>query len=173
MASDHAGLGLFYYDEIEHPGFFYAQDKTMELIGAEIRPDKLYPFSAWDNFIEQERKEDEAMVDKVIERWEDIWSGKSKSYHVEYSSHSFAPPKWLTAKAKVTKSDHDGMPLIIMGMLIDITEYKEQRDLIEKQKNELLILSNTDELTGLYNRRNFNHVFEKEFKKATRYKREL
>lgn len=47
LASDNAGIGIFYYDLIEHPGFFYAQDKVMELLGMETRKDKLYTDDVW------------------------------------------------------------------------------------------------------------------------------
>ena len=153
LASDNAGIGLFYYDTENHPQDFYAQDKTIELIGGEIRADKRYTEEVWINFMKSQ--DDEKIVNEVLERFEGTWSGKYELYDVEYPSNVFNPPKWLAAKAKVTKRDKEGKALNMIGMLMDITEQKNQRNIIEQQKEELERLVYRDQLTGLKNRRSF------------------
>lgn len=158
LASENAGLGIFYYDLLEHPGYFYAQDKTIELIGGKIRADKLYTDDVWLEFIE--KQEDRAIAEHVLEQFQGTWSGKYEFYDVEYPSPSFNPPKWLAAKAKVTKFDEQGQPLNMIGILMDITEQKAQHDLIEKQKKELQLLAYKDQLTELKNRHAFYEYIE-------------
>jgi len=150
LASDHAGMGIFYYDLESHPGYFYAQDKTMELIGEKSRPDKLYTNDVWANFMKKQN--DQSLMESVLEQFEGTWSGKYEFYDVEYPSNSLNSPKWLSAKAKVTKRDENGKPLNLIGMLIDISEHKRQLDLIELQKKKLEELAYYDHLTGIRNR---------------------
>lgn len=158
LASDNAGLGIFYYDLVQHPGFFYAQDKTIELIGGELRADKLYQDDVWLNFMAKQT--DRSLAEHVLEQFEGTWSGKYNLYDVEYPSPIFNPPKWLAAKAKVTKFDQDGKPLNMIGILIDITKQKAQHDLIEQQKKALKNLAYKDQLTGLKNRLAFYEFIE-------------
>ncbi|MDF1884021.1 sensor domain-containing diguanylate cyclase [Sulfurimonas sp. SAG-AH-194-C21] len=160
LASDNAGIGIFYYDVIEHPGFFYAQDKVMELLGMKIREDKLYTDDVWIKFMQS--LDDKLLVQEIFEQFTQTWAGKNKLYSVEYPSYAFNPPKWLAAKAKVTKYDSDGKALNMIGILIDITEQKEQQNIIEKQKKELELLAFKDQLTGLNNRLSFYKYIEKE-----------
>lgn len=134
LASENANLGIFYYDLVEHPGFFYAQDKTMELIGAEIKPDKLYTDEVWIEFMKSQNNE--ALVEHVLEKFEGTWSGKYDIYDVEYPSPSFNPPKWLQAKAKVTKHDETGKPLNMIGMLMDITEQKKNGEILALERDK-------------------------------------
>lgn len=160
LASENAGIGIFYYDLIKHPGFFYAQDKTMELLGVEVREDKLYTDDVWMNFMNT--LDDTELVQKIFEQFTQTWSGKNKLYSVEYPSYNHTPPKWLAAKAKVTKYDTDGKALNMIGILIDNTEQKVQKDLIEQQKKELELLAFKDQLTGLNNRLSFYEYIENE-----------
>jgi len=153
LASDNAGIGLFYYDAEKHPHNFYAQDKTIELIGGKIRTDKLYSEDVWINFMKSQ--DNKKIVNEVLEKFEGTWSGKYELYDVEYPSNVFNPPKWLAAKAKVTKRNKEGKALNMIGMLMDITEQKNQRNIIEQQKKELELLAYRDQLTGLKNRLSF------------------
>lgn len=56
----------------------------------------------------------------------------------------------------------------IAGLLakIELYQTKEKQECLKKEKEELELLMNTDDLTGIRNRRSFNHTFEK-LKKET------
>lgn len=62
--------------------------------------------------------------------------------------------------------DHDGRILNFIAVKEDVTERKHAQD-------ELQRLARTDPLTGLFNRRHFFEVAEKEFNKSVRYNRPL
>ncbi len=143
LASDNAGIGIFYYDLETHPNYFYAQDKTIELIGGEISPDKFYTDDVWIDFMK--KQDDPHLVEYVLEQFQGTWSGKYQFYDVEYPSNSFNPPKWLAAKARVTKRDENGKALNLIGMLIDISEHKLLEERVKEQKQLLnTVLDNID-----------------------------
>jgi len=62
--------------------------------------------------------------------------------------------------------DHNGRTLNFIAVKEDITERKHAQDELQK-------LARTDSLTGLFNRRHFFEIAEKEFAKSIRYHRPL
>lgn len=74
--------------------------------------------------------------------------------------------KWILARGRATLRDDYGKALKMIGTHIDITERK-------KMEEDLQILSLTDELTGLHNRRGFFFLAEKLMTIAKRQKRRL
>jgi diguanylate cyclase (GGDEF)-like protein len=73
--------------------------------------------------------------------------GKTKAYEVEYRiRHKDGHYLWYYDRGTVTKRDQDGKPLILQGIVFDISESK-------KIENELIHLSERDALTHTFNRR--------------------
>ncbi|MDO9140029.1 MAG: diguanylate cyclase, partial [Methylobacter sp.] len=91
------------------------------------------------------KQDDQHLVEYVLEQFQGTWSGKYPFYDVEYPSNIFNPPKWLAAKARVTKRDKKGRALNLIGMLIDITDRRllEQR-LLEQKALLDTVLNNID-----------------------------
>ena len=80
--------------------------------------------------------------------------------------------KWVEVNASIL-IDSNNVAYATIGSMVDITQRViVLRELQEKNK-QLDKLSITDELTGLYNRRYFNEVFEKEYYRALRNNEDL
>lgn len=74
-------------------------------------------------------------------------------------------------KAAVT--DADGKIIGVVGIMNDVTEVRKQKKELEQLNRRLETDSLTDPLTGLFNRRKFEHVFVKSLRVSKRYKRLL
>ncbi|MFU8793632.1 MAG: GGDEF domain-containing protein [Acholeplasmataceae bacterium] len=75
--------------------------------------------------------------------------GESQAYEVEYRiRHKEGHYLWYYDRGTVTKRDKDGSPLLIQGIVFDITESK-------RVEERLRDLSEKDDLTSIYNRRTF------------------
>ncbi|MCP3901815.1 MAG: PleD family two-component system response regulator, partial [Desulfobacteraceae bacterium] len=83
------------------------------------------------------------------------------------------------SKLKFYKSgatDYIGKPFIEEELQARIETHLQARQYVKKLKemnDKLEVLATRDGLTGLYNRRVFNEMFQKQFFQALRYKREL
>lgn len=100
-------------------------------VGFEFFTDKLHP----DDY------------EPVMQNMRDHLSGKSKAYEVEYRiRHKDGHYLWYYDRGTVTKRDEDGKPLVLQGIVFDISESK-------KIEAELILLSERDALTQAYNRR--------------------
>ena len=85
----------------------------------------------------------------VMQNMRDHLSGQTEAYEVEYRIlHKDGYYVWYYDRGVVTKKDEHGAPLILQGIVFDITESKE----VEKK---LIELSEKDALTKSYNRRMF------------------
>ena len=83
----------------------------------------------------------------VMQNMRDHLMGKTKAYEVEYRiRHKNGHYLWYYDRGTVTKRDQDGKPLILQGIVFDISESK-------KIENELIHLSERDALTHTFNRR--------------------
>ncbi len=69
--------------------------------------------------------------------------------------------------------DDEGQFMGLAGILRDVTERKRAEERLRKNEQEARLLSITDDLTGLYNRRGFFALGEQQMKLAQRTKREL
>ena len=83
----------------------------------------------------------------VMQNMRDHLMGKTKAYEIEYRiRHKNGHYLWYYDRGTVTKRDQDGKPLVLQGIVFDISESK-------KIENELIHLSERDALTQTFNRR--------------------
>ncbi|OUR72069.1 diguanylate cyclase [Arcobacter sp. 31_11_sub10_T18] len=71
---------------------------------------------------------------------------------------------------KATVVDESNKVLGIVGIMLDITELKENEIKLDEKNKELETLSYTDPLTGVLNRRKFDELFIERIKISMRYK---
>jgi len=87
--------------------------------------------------------------ERVMDNMRQHLMGKTDAYEVEYRiQHKDGHYLWYYDRGKVTKKDDSGKPMVIQGVVFDITEQKKTED-------KLRFYSNQDVLTSLYNRRMF------------------
>ncbi len=91
--------------------------------------------------------------ESVMQNMRDHLMSKTSAYEVEYRIlHKDGHYLWYYDRGVITKRDNDGKPLILQGIVFDISESK-------KVEEKLRWFSERDELTNIYNRRSFfNHV---------------
>ncbi len=70
-------------------------------------------------------------------------------------------------------ADDNGNPVALEGRLIDITERKNLENELYKKNMQLEVLSNTDALTKIANRRHFDAIIKHECKRLSRHKSTL
>jgi diguanylate cyclase (GGDEF)-like protein/PAS domain S-box-containing protein len=140
-------LGTWYFMIPENKVFFnpkkvtalgYSIEEIPKNIGYEFFTDKLHP----DDY------------DRVMENMRTHLLGKSEAYEVEYRiKNKFGTYNWYYDRGVVTKRATDGSPLIVSGIVFDITENKKMEEKIIEQNKKLKYLAEIDELTNIYNRR--------------------
>ena len=87
--------------------------------------------------------------DHVMQNMRDHLMGKIDAYEVEYRiRHKDGHYLWYYDRGVVTQRDKDGKPMILQGIVFDISETK-------KIEERLRYLSERDVLTHFYNRRLF------------------
>jgi len=105
--------------------------KKVGKVGFQFFTDKLHP----DDY------------DRVMENMKKHLSGDSEAYEVEYSiQHKDGHYIWYYDRGSVIKRDGNGKPLLLQGIVFNITESK-------KIEEKLRYLSERDPLTEVYNRR--------------------
>jgi diguanylate cyclase len=87
--------------------------------------------------------------ERVMDNMRNHLMGKTEAYEVEYRiQHKDGHYIWYYDRGTVTKRDSSGKPLIIQGIVFDISESK-------RVEQKLRDLSERDALTEVYNRRTF------------------
>ncbi len=93
--------------------------------------------------------------DAVMNNMRDHLKGITEAYEVEYRiQHKDGHYLWYYDRGVVMKRDEKGMPIMLQGIVFDITETKRIED-------RLRFLSERDSLTNLFNRRAFFEDIEK------------
>jgi len=87
---------------------------------------------------------------------------------------------WVHDRGSVVTHTPEGLPLMMFGTHIDITERKRSEESLEQKNHDLeqailreQKLSTTDHLTGINNRRQLFELAEREFAVAARYEQPL
>jgi diguanylate cyclase len=136
----------------------YTKDEIPNKIGFEFFTDKLH-------------SEDYA---RVMDNMRQHLYGYTSVYEVEYKIQAKDGSwRWYYDRGKVTKRDESGNPLLVAGIVFDITVQKEMELMIEEQNKELLKIVNIDYLTKVFNRKALYEKLEFEIARANRYKDDL
>ena len=80
--------------------------------------------------------------------------------------------RYFEESGKILRDDQ-GQFMGLTGIIRDATERKQAEERLKQREQEARLLSITDDLTGLYNRRGFFTLGEQQMKLAQRTKREL
>lgn len=95
--------------------------------------------------------------------------GETPAYEVEYRIQSKEGHYlWYYDRGIVVKRDSAGNPLLVSGIVFDISESKKIEQDLKDMNAQLKELSISDYLTGAYNRRYFFEVLEKEVARSKR-----
>jgi len=140
-------LGHWYWNlKTNNVTFNHLKITTLGYTEEEI-PDKVdYQF-----FTEKLHPED---YQKTMEAMLDHMNGKSSVYEIEYRIKTKEGNyKWYYDRGKITKYDDSGKPLLIAGIVFDITEKKEMQLDLEVKNKLLDYQSSTDGLTMVSNHR--------------------
>lgn len=125
----------------------YLKEEIPEELGHDFFTSKLHP-------------EDYEMV---MENMRQHLKGNTKSYEVEYRIQTKeANWLWYYDIGKVTKRDEEGNPILLAGIVFDVTEKKEMELLIKEQNKNLEEMVKLDYLTKIFNRRAVYGRLEKE-----------
>ncbi len=136
----------------------YHKEEIPENIGFDFFTNKLHP----DDY------------EHVMDAMRSHLYGKSSIYETTYRIQTKDGQWiWFYDRGKITKRDADGKPELVAGIVFDITEQKRMEELLEKQNQQLLELSRTDSLTGLFNRRALNEKLDYEIRRVRRIKSHL
>ncbi len=127
-------------------------------IGFEFFTDKIHP----DDF------------ERVMNNMRDHLYGRSFVYDTSYRIRTTDGQwKWFYDRGKITKRDEDGKPVLLTGILFDISEQKAMEELLETQNRQLIELSSTDYLTKILNRKALMEKLDYEIRRITRTKADL
>ena len=122
-------------------------------------------------FTERLHPEDYA---RVMDNMRGHLRGELPAYEVEYRIQTKDGGwRWFYDIGRVTRRDENGRPLMLAGIVFDITERKELQARLEEQNRLLQELATHDGLTGLLNHRTLVARLEEEVRRAGRYPYEL
>ncbi len=110
----------------------------------------------------------------VMQSMENVLKGLSLVYEVEYRIKSKNGVwKWYYDRGAVTKLAMDGKPLIISGIVFDISHQKEIEEKLLLQNKALEEMAAIDGLTGLFNHKVIFDKLTVEINRAKRYNNKL
>lgn len=136
----------------------YRRDEAPEKIGFEFFTSKLHP-------------ED---YERVMENMRQHLDGNIDAYEVEYRIQTKDGLwKWYYDRGKITKRDDQNRPVLVSGIVFDITEAKELQLLVKIQNKQLEQLVDFDCLTKLLNRRGLLEKLEDAIEHANKSKEAL
>jgi len=109
--------------------------------------------------------------ERVMDNMRRHLEGKSPAYESSYRIQTTEGGWiWFYDRGKVAQRDETGAPELVTGIVFDITEQKHMEELLERQNQRLLEMSNTDFLTNLYNRRALFEKLDYEISRSARNK---
>lgn len=96
--------------------------------------------------------------------------GKTDVYEVEYRIQAKdGSYRWFYDRGKITLRDDDGSPLMLAGIVFDITLKKEMEEALRRANMKLAELAVYDSLTKILNRRMIYQRISHEFNRSSRY----
>ncbi len=136
----------------------YARDEIPADIGFEFFTQKLHPDDH----------------ERAMENMRDHLYGRSEVYEVSYRIRTRDNRYiWFYYRGKITKRDKDGKPELVSGIVFDITHQKKMEETLTAQNKQLELMSSTDYLTGLFNRRALFEKLDYEMRRSNRSKSPL
>lgn len=100
--------------------------------------------------------------------------GDSPVYEVEYRIQAKdGSYKWYYDRGAITTRDEDGKPVLLAGIVFDITQKKNMEEELERKNCELQKLSMTDSLTNLKNHRAILSFLKREMEESQRFGEDL
>ncbi len=140
-------LGQWYW--LVQSNKVYVNKKKVTTLGYSI--EEIPEDIGFDFFTEKLHKDD---YERVMENMRNHLYGKSESYEVEYRIKTKdGNYKWYYDRGKITKRDDKGKPLVVSGIVFDISKNKEIEEELKIANEQLQNLLIHDELTKVYNRR--------------------
>lgn len=92
--------------------------------------------------------------EKAMNAMRDHMTGLAPVYEIEYRiRHKDGSYKWFHDRGKITQRAEDGSPLLVSGIVFDITKQKENETFLMSLNERLEIDNMTDSLTKIKNRR--------------------
>lgn len=105
-------------------------------------------------FTEKLHKDD---YERVMQNMRDHLSGKIEAYEVEYRIRcKDGSYKWYYDRGKITRYDDNNKPLMLSGIVFDISKNKKIENELKIANEQLKSYLIHDDLTKVYNRRYFN-----------------
>ncbi len=105
-------------------------------------------------FTEKLHKDD---YERVMQNMRDHLMGKRDAYEVEYRIQAKdGTYKWYYDRGKITKYDENNKPIMLSGIVFDISKNKKIEDDLKLANEQLKNILIHDDLTQTYNRRYFN-----------------
>lgn len=112
--------------------------------------------------------------ERVMDNMRDHLLGNTDAFEVEYRIKTKNGSwKWYYDRGKITKRDDNNEPVLLAGIVFDITEKKDIEQLIKRQNKKLVELVNFDYLTKILNRRGLLNRLENEIDIAIANKENL
>jgi diguanylate cyclase (GGDEF)-like protein/PAS domain S-box-containing protein len=94
---------------------------------------------------------------------------QSEAYEVEYRiRNKDGDYVWYYDRGKVSKRDDEGRPLLVSGIVFDISRNKALEEELREANEKLKEMVITDELTGAYNRRHLTDKLKEEIDRMER-----
>ena len=140
-------LGQWYW--LVQSNKVYFNDKKVTTLGYSM--DEVPEEVGFDFFTSKLHKDD---YDNVMDNMRDHLKGKRESYEVEYRIRTKdGSYKWYYDRGKVTKTDDNDKPLLLSGIVFDVSKNKEIENELKIANSQLHDLLIHDDLTKVYNRR--------------------
>ncbi len=122
-------------------------------------------------FTEKLHSED---YEHTMQKMRDHLEGRAPAYEVEYRIGTVDGGwKWYYDRGVVTEWAADGAPLLVAGIVFDITEQKEMEAQLRQQNQQLKEMAATDALTRVANRKVLLNQLAAEMKRWKRSAKDL
>ena len=160
---DNSPAGIYQID-FKNGRFLKANDLICEYIGC--GQEEITSLSPYDFLTEESKK-------LLLERLEKMAQGVKVPETVEYEIFDKKGKRWYLQLHSKNIYDAEGHVVAADVVAHDITERKQAEDALRESKQRYLELSIIDDLTQLYNSRNFYSQLEREMERSNRYEQPL
>lgn len=153
-------LGRWYFDlqhntvtfnSLKATNLGYTKDELPDHVNYQFFTEKLHP----DDY------------EKTMQAMRDHLSGKNQVYEIEYRIKTKdGAYKWYYDRGSIVKRDENGKPLLVVGIVFDITESVKEKEKLRIENKELTKQTNIDPLTKVANRRALSNHLTHEIARA-------